>query len=95
MLGADYTTMARYGPDGTITAVASWSSAGAAFPVGTRWSIGGQNVSALVFQTARPTRIDDHTGGSASPKPYAEPRPAYPLQIAMSARPPNSHRAQF
>jgi signal transduction histidine kinase len=64
LLHADYATMGRCGPDGTITVVATWSSAGAAFPVGTRWSIGGQNVSTLVFQTARPTRIDDRFGGS-------------------------------
>jgi signal transduction histidine kinase len=69
LLHADYATMGRYGPDGTITVVATWSSAGAAFPVGTRWSIGGQNVATLVFQTARPTRIDDRFGGSG---PVAE-----------------------
>jgi GAF domain-containing protein len=66
LLRTDYATMGRYDPAGTITVVATWSSTGAAFPVGTRWSLGGQNISTLVFQTRRPTRIDDHTGGSGT-----------------------------
>ena len=32
LLHADYATMNRYGPDGTITVVAAWSSTGAAVP---------------------------------------------------------------
>jgi signal transduction histidine kinase len=66
LLHTDYATMGRYDPADTITVVASWSSTGAAFPVGTRWSLGGQNVSTLVFQAARPARIDDRFGGSGS-----------------------------
>ncbi len=68
LLGADYITMARYDPDGAITVVAAWSSAGASFPVGTRWSIGGRNVNTLVFQTGRAARIDDyaHASGPAA-----------------------------
>src|SRR5215469_8729712 len=36
LLGADYAAMGRYDPDGAATVVASWSSSGAAFPVGNR-----------------------------------------------------------
>jgi signal transduction histidine kinase len=64
LLHTDYATMNRYDPDGTITVVASWSSTGAAYPVGTRWSIGGQNVNTLVFQTGRAARIDDYASAS-------------------------------
>jgi signal transduction histidine kinase len=65
LLGADYATMARYDPDDVITVVATWSPSGAAFPLGTHWRMGGQNVPTLVFQTHRPARIDSyaHTSG--------------------------------
>ncbi|HEY2075988.1 MAG TPA: GAF domain-containing protein [Streptosporangiaceae bacterium] len=64
LLGADYTTMARYDPDGTRTVVAAWSSTGPAFPVGTRARLGGRNVSTMVFQTGRTARIDDYSNAS-------------------------------
>jgi signal transduction histidine kinase len=64
LLGADYTTIGRYDPDGARTVLAAWSSTGASYPVGTRTKLGGRNVSTLVFQTGRPTRIDDHADAS-------------------------------
>ncbi|HEY2076038.1 MAG TPA: GAF domain-containing protein, partial [Streptosporangiaceae bacterium] len=65
LLHTDHATMARYDPGGAITVAATWSSStGAVFPVGTRWSIGGQNLHTLVFQTRRPARIDDYSGAS-------------------------------
>jgi signal transduction histidine kinase len=60
LLHAEYASMHRYAPDGTARVAASWSSSGAAFPVGARWSLGGRNVNTLVFQTRRPARIDDY-----------------------------------
>jgi signal transduction histidine kinase len=60
LLHADYATMNRYDPDGAITVVASWSSVGAAFPVGTTARLGGRNMQAMVFQTRRAARIDDY-----------------------------------
>jgi signal transduction histidine kinase len=64
LLGAHHATMSRYGPAGTITVVATWDSTGAAFPVGTRWSLGRQNLHTMVFQTGRAARIDDYAGAS-------------------------------
>jgi GAF domain-containing protein len=64
LLGVEHARMSRYDPDGARTVVASWSSAGAAFPVGTRTPLGGRNVLTLVFQTGRPARIDDYAGVS-------------------------------
>jgi signal transduction histidine kinase len=65
VLGADYTSMARYDPDGARTVVAAWSSTGAAaFPVGTRATLGGRNVATLVAQTGRAARIDDYADAS-------------------------------
>jgi signal transduction histidine kinase len=44
--------------------VATWSSAGPAFPLGTRVKLGGRNVPTPVFQTGRAARIDDSSGAS-------------------------------
>jgi signal transduction histidine kinase len=68
LLGAHHATLSRYGPDGAVRVVASWSSTSAAFPVGTRWSLGGRNLHTLVFQTGRAAQID-HAGASG---PVAE-----------------------
>jgi signal transduction histidine kinase len=64
LLGADLTTVARYDPGDTVTILGAWSSTGAvlAFPVGTQTSLGGQNMSSLVFRTRGPARIDDYYG---------------------------------
>ncbi|HEX6521841.1 MAG TPA: GAF domain-containing protein [Streptosporangiaceae bacterium] len=59
LLGVHHAMMTRYDPDGARTLVATWDSTGTALPVGTRTSLGGQNVTTLVFQTGRPARIDD------------------------------------
>jgi signal transduction histidine kinase len=64
LLGADYTSMARFDPDGARTVVAAWSSTGAAFPVGTRAMLGGRNVATLVSRTGRAARIDDYADAS-------------------------------
>jgi signal transduction histidine kinase len=66
LLGAHHATMSRYDPDGAATVVASWSSTGAAFPVGTCIPLGGRNAHTLVFQTHRPARIDDYAGASGT-----------------------------
>jgi signal transduction histidine kinase len=64
LMGADYTTMTRYDPDGAGTVVAAWSRTGAAFPVGTKARLGGRNVPTLVFQAQLPARIDDYSSAS-------------------------------
>jgi GAF domain-containing protein len=69
LLHAHHAVMSQYGPDGAIRVVAAWSSTGAAFPVGTRWGLGGRNLHTLVFETGRAARIDDHAGASG---PVAE-----------------------
>jgi signal transduction histidine kinase len=66
LLGTDNTTMARYDPCSGATVVAAWSSAAAAFPICSRWSLGGRNVPTLVFQAGREARIDDYASASGS-----------------------------
>jgi signal transduction histidine kinase len=61
VLDTEFTLLARYDPDGAATAVGSWARTDAGWPpVGTRWSIGGRNVTTLVLETGRPARIDDY-----------------------------------
>ncbi len=64
VVGAHRTAMTRYEPDGAATVVASWSSTGRAFPVGSRWSLGGRNLPTMIFQTGRAARIDDYADAS-------------------------------
>jgi GAF domain-containing protein len=66
VLGAFDTNMWRYDPDGAATLIAVLRGADVApsFGVGTRASLGGRNVTTLVFQTHRPVRIDDYAGSS-------------------------------
>jgi GAF domain-containing protein len=68
VLGDFDTNMWRYDPDNTATLLAVLRSADAdpSFGVGTRVSLGGHNVTTLVFQTQRPVRIDDYADASGS-----------------------------
>jgi signal transduction histidine kinase len=70
LLGTDYTTLVRYDPDDAITVVASWSSTGVAFPVGTWARLGGRNVLTMIFQTHRAGRVDDHADASGQLADY-------------------------
>src|SRR5262249_52507151 len=78
LLHADYATMNRYDPDGAREIVATWSSTGAAFPVGTRARLGGRNIQTMIFQTRRPARIDDYADASG-------PVPEAPRQFGVRA----------
>jgi GAF domain-containing protein len=65
VLGVDVTHIGRYEPDDTVTGVASWSAAEDHMPAGTRASLEGDSVSALVLRTGRPARVDyDDASGS-------------------------------
>ncbi len=68
VLGTDHTSLFRYDPDGRATAVGAWTSTGMAapVPVGSRVSLGGRNVTTLVFQAGRPARLDDYADASGS-----------------------------
>jgi signal transduction histidine kinase len=53
---SDGAALARFESDGTFTIVAS---AGERVPVGSRWPMGGKNVTTTIFETSRPARIDN------------------------------------
>jgi signal transduction histidine kinase len=61
LLHAHHASMLRYGPDGTMMVAAAW---GNTFPIGTRLSLGGRNVTTRVFETGRAARIEDYAGAS-------------------------------
>jgi signal transduction histidine kinase len=73
LLRVEFASMGRYERDGTVTAAAVWSAAGApAKPPRPRWNLRGDKLSTLVLQTGRPARIDgdagaDGEGGVAYP----------------------------
>ena len=67
LIAVEYASLSRYEPDEEITIVAVWGRTGHHVPVGHRWSLGGKNVSTVVFQTGRPARIDSFADASGRP----------------------------
>jgi GAF domain-containing protein len=59
VMDADLVSMDRYDPSGTVTVLAARPAT-----LATGWSIGGRNVSTLVFETGRSARIDDYAEAS-------------------------------
>jgi signal transduction histidine kinase len=80
LLHADHAAMNRYSPDGAITVIASWSSAGAAFSIGMQAGLGGRNLQTTIFQTHQPARIDDYAIASG---PVAEAAHEFGLRAAV------------
>jgi signal transduction histidine kinase len=66
VLSVDVTHIGRYEADNTVTGVASWSAEGDHMPAGTRASLEGESVSALVLRTGRPARVDSYDDASGS-----------------------------
>ncbi|HWE14476.1 MAG TPA: GAF domain-containing protein [Solirubrobacteraceae bacterium] len=64
LLPVDLVGMGRYAPDRSQTIVASWGGAVERFPVGSRVSLGGQNLATIVFDTGRPARTDNYADAS-------------------------------
>jgi signal transduction histidine kinase len=58
LLRVDIAGMGRYEPDGALTVVATWGVAALVVPVGSRYGLGGQTISTIVFETGRPARVD-------------------------------------
>ena len=65
LFDAEATGVNRYEMDGTVTSVGSWNSLGESI-TGTRTTLGGHNVTTLVFETGQPARIDRYDADDAS-----------------------------
>ncbi len=75
LLPADLAHMARYEPDNTVTVVAAWAASGEHLTVSTPQRFEGHSVSALVWRTGRPARMDSYaeaTGPIANANSRAE-----------------------
>jgi len=66
VLAVDVTHIGRYEGDDAVIGVASWSAAGDRFAPGTRATLEGDSVSAQVFRTSRPARVDDYDDAAGS-----------------------------
>jgi GAF domain-containing protein len=68
LLEVDFTHLGRYDPDGAATTAGVWNPTGGVGPVPgeTRWSLGGWNVTTVVFETGQPARIDDYADASGA-----------------------------
>jgi signal transduction histidine kinase len=64
-----------------VVTVGTWASTGEAvpFPVGTRWDIGGDNVTTRVFRTGRPARIDAYAEATGPAADLSQQRGARSL----------------
>ena len=67
LLEVDYTVLIRSDPEDMITVVGAWTATGVAAPspVGSRFELGGRNVSTLTLRT-RPARLDAYVDVTGS-----------------------------
>ena len=68
LLEVDYTVLIRSDPEDMITVVGGWTATGAGppSPVGSRFGLGGRNVSTLTLRTGRPARLDAYVDVTGS-----------------------------
>ena len=68
LLEVDYTVLIRSDPQDMITVVGGWTAADVALPsaVGSRFELGGRNVSTLTLRTGRPARLDAYVDVTGS-----------------------------
>jgi signal transduction histidine kinase len=67
--GGDIARMERYETDGSVTGIAAWSRDVGQLAVGTRFTLEGVSIAALVRESGRPVRIDSFADASG---PIAE-----------------------
>jgi signal transduction histidine kinase len=60
LLAADIAALSRFESDEEMTTLATWARFGEPAPVGVRWALEPQNISAEVARTGRPARRDDY-----------------------------------
>jgi len=68
LLEVDYTVLIPSDPEDMITVVGAWAATGGAppSPVGSRFEVGGRNVSTLTLRTGRPARLDAYVDVTGS-----------------------------
>jgi GAF domain-containing protein len=68
LLGVDHTVLIRSDPQDMITVVGGWTATGIALPspAGSRFEVGGRNVSTLTLRTGQPARLDAYVDVTGS-----------------------------
>ena len=68
LLAVDYTVLIRSDPQDMITVVGGWTAGGGDLPspAGSRFEVGGRNVSTLTLRTGRPARLDAYVDVTGS-----------------------------
>ncbi|MFL5841058.1 MAG: GAF domain-containing protein [Thermoleophilaceae bacterium] len=64
LLGTGSAVVQQFEPDGAATVVASEGDLDTAFPIGSRWTLDGKSITAVVHRTGRPARLDDYSEAS-------------------------------
>ena len=78
--GGDVARMERYETDGSVTGIAGWSRDAGQLAVGTRFTLEGVSIAALVRESGRPVRIDSFAEASG---PIAEEARALGIQSSV------------
>jgi signal transduction histidine kinase len=65
-LGADFTSLLRYEPDGTAVMAGWWGASGVDVPPGTRLTVAGEDVAVSVLATGQPAWTDRFEGPAGS-----------------------------
>ena len=78
--GGDVARMERYETDGSVTGIAGWSRDAGQLAVGTRFTLEGVSIAALVRESGRPVRIDSFADASG---PIAEEARALGIQSSV------------
>ena len=89
VLGVDATHLGRFDPDGTVVSVAQWGSY-PGVPIGARFPLEGDSVSARVLRTGRPARMngyDDAPGVIAATVRQIGIRYSIGVPISVEGRP--------
>ncbi len=61
LLPVDFAALGRYEPEDTMISLAAWAKAAIrTFEPGTRFALGGKNVTTIVCRAGRPARIDSY-----------------------------------
>jgi signal transduction histidine kinase len=62
LLGADLAAMLAFPKEGAAKAIAGWAAAGDTIPIGALLPLDGDSLSARIFRTAAPARMDSYAG---------------------------------
>ena len=81
LLGVDATHLGRYDPDGTVVSVAQWGIY-PGVPIGARFRLDGESVSARVLRTGRPARMDGYADAAGA---VAEAVRETPIRFSIGA----------